>query len=53
MIGILNEIGKCSVMEKYEAKTKVPRISRQASTVRIMIGNKKRIAACEIFHLFG
>jgi hypothetical protein len=41
MIGKLNEIGRCSVMEKYVAKTKVLRISRQASPVRIMMDKKK------------
>ena len=41
MIGRLNEIGRCSVVEKYAAKTEVLRISRQASPVRIVIDNKK------------
>jgi hypothetical protein len=43
MTGRLNEIGKCSVMEKYVAKIKVLKISRQASPVRFMIDNKKAL----------
>jgi hypothetical protein len=53
MIGRLNEIGRCSVMEKYVAKTKVLRISRQASPVRIMIDNKKALEHMKYFTYLG
>jgi len=53
MIGRLNEIGRCSVMEKYVAKTKVLRISRQASPVRIMIDNKKALGHMKYLHYLG